>query len=360
MSRIETLTPAQIAKFPEYVEKWTRIGLSCEPCDYEHATTIVTRMYEKVGMGVPLFVLCDSPLSAGVVVALLKRTSVSNSVSGSVWDSVWDSVGDRVRASVRDSVWARVWDSVSDSVRDSVWASVGDSVSASVRDSVRDSVRASVGDSVSASVSNSGFGSHDAGWLSYYHYFRNEVGIEKCHDMDNLFELASVCGWWTPYKDVCVLQHRHNTLNRDEQGLLHCPDGYAVGYRDGWGVYAWHGVRVPEQVIIAPKTLTPKQIEQEENTEVRRVMVERFGQDRFLVESGAKAIHADEFGTLYRKEVSGDEPIVMVKVINSTPEADGTFKDYFLRVPPDITKAREAVAWTADMTAEEYEPLLET
>jgi hypothetical protein len=52
--------------------------------------------------------------------------------------------------------------------------------------------------------------------------------------------------------------------------------------------------------------------------------------------------------------------MVMVKVVNSTPEADGSMKDYFLRVPPTITTARGAVAWTFSKTETEYEPAIET
>jgi hypothetical protein len=55
-----------------------------------------------------------------------------------------------------------------------------------------------------------------------------------------------------------------------------------------------------------------------------------------------------------------DEPIVIVKVLNSTPEADGSTKNYFLRVPPEIRTAKEAVAWTFGMSGEEYSPLRET
>jgi hypothetical protein len=66
-------------------------------------------------------------------------------------------------------------------------------------------------------------------------------------------------------------------------------------------------------------------------------------------------VHRDETGVLYRKEFLNDEPLVMVKVINSTVEPDGSFKSYFLRVPPSMTTAREAVAWTFDMSPESYE-----
>lgn len=89
-------------------------------------------------------------------------------------------------------------------------------------------------------------------------------------------------------------------------------------------------------------------------------MIERYGQAKYLLDSGAKEIHSDNYGTLYRKDIEDDEPLVMVKVVNSTAEPDGTFKDYFLRVPPTMKRAREAVAWTFGMKETEYEPLAQT
>jgi hypothetical protein len=122
----------------------------------------------------------------------------------------------------------------------------------------------------------------------------------------------------------------------------------------------WHGMRVPAQIIKAPATITVAQIEAEANAEVRRVMIQRYGMARYLSDSGAKQISETERGTLYRKELAGDEPIVMVKVRNSTPEPDGSVKDYFLRVPPTMTNASEAVAWLCGKTAETYRPEVET
>ncbi|MGH9553254.1 MAG: DUF6745 domain-containing protein [Terriglobales bacterium] len=50
----------------------------------------------------------------------------------------------------------------------------------------------------------------------------------------------------------------------------------------------------------------------------------------------------------------------MVRVINSTPEPDGSYKHYFLRVPPEITTAKSAVAWTFDIDADKYSPRRQT
>lgn len=89
-------------------------------------------------------------------------------------------------------------------------------------------------------------------------------------------------------------------------------------------------------------------------------MIERYGLARYLTDAGAVEVARDECGTLYRKDVDGDEPILMVKVRNSTPEPDGSVKDYWLRVPPTITTARGAVAWTFDTPAAKYSPEVQT
>ena len=113
-------------------------------------------------------------------------------------------------------------------------------------------------------------------------------------------------------------------------------------------------------MILRPETITVARIEGETNAEVRRVLMERYGESRYLADSGAAPIHTDSYGTLFRKEIPGDEPLVMVRVINSTPEPDGHGKSYWLRVPPTIETAHAAVAWTFGMDAKDYQPDVES
>ena len=288
-------------------------------------------------------------------------TSVWNSVGNSVWnsvgnnvrDSVGNSVWNSVRDSIRDSVWDSVWDSVGNSVRNSVWNSVGDRVLTSVRDSVRDSVRVSVGNSV--------YGQHEASWLAFYEFFREKCGLlEQTHKLVGLWELAKSAGWAYPTKDICFVSERHTTLCRDERGRLHNMSGPAIQYPDGWEIYAVHGVRVPENIINKPLEITTSRIDEQRNTEIRRVMIDIYGQSRYLQDSGAKLLATDRFGKLWKKDLSDDEPIVMVEVKNSTPEPDGSIKDYFIRVPPSMATPQEAVAWTFNLPKDEYNPLVET
>ncbi|HEX3161149.1 MAG TPA: hypothetical protein VHQ92_01100, partial [Pseudolabrys sp.] len=180
--------------------------------------------------------------------------------------------------------------------------------------------------------------------------------------------MESACWWW-PHRDFVIVSERPNVIATElvdqarprgwNSHRLHNDTGPAVGWQ-GFGVWAIHGTRVPQHVVERPETITVAEVEAEANAEVRRVMIDRYGQERYLVDAGAETLATDRFGTLYRKTVAGDEPIVMVKVRNSTPEPDGSIKDYFLRVPPDMRTAQEAVAWTFGLDVKEYQPAVET
>ena len=293
----------------------------------------------------------------------LGSKKIKAQVGAQVGDQVRDQVRDQVGAQVRDQVRDQVGDQVGDQVRaqvgaqvrDQVRAQVGAQVMAQVMDQVGDQVWAQVG----AQVSRCGYGQHDAGWLSFYAAFQRFGLADIVAPLEGLLRLTRSCGWWWPFEHVAILTERSCVLTRDADGRLHGEHEAAIKYPDGWGVYAWHGVRVPERVILSPHTLTAQEIASEGNAEVRRVMIERYGWDRYLHDQGATPVQSDRFGDLYRTELDGAE-IGVVVVVNSTPEMDGSRKKYALLVPPDHQTAQSAVASTFGLTANEYQPVRET
>ena len=361
-TKIEKLTDTQIARFAEFRDRWLKIGLSTEPADRPAAEAAIIESYRAAGLDAPQrIVWCGSPLSQGLTRAIILDKKMIADIGKAVGDSVGDSVWDSVRASVEDSVEASVWDSVVDSVgasvRASVWASVWASVRASVWDSVWDSVEDSVGDSVGDSV----YGQHEAGWLSFYSYFREVCGLTTQTDsLRGLTSQAQAAGWFLPHAKICWVSERHNILRQDERGRLHDLSEPACAYPDGWAIYAVHGVRVPGWIIETPSEITPTKIDAEKNAEIRRVMMTKFGEAKYLEQSGAVEVSRDLRGVLYRKDIVGDEPLVMVRVENSTPETDGSAKPFWLRVPPGCKTAAEAVAWTFGVETHKYEPEVES
>jgi hypothetical protein len=372
--KLSKMTDAQLARLPAIRDEWLKIGLSCEPLDFEAAKAAAIDAYHVAGLKEPkYFFRFRSPIEAAYAAANLKSAQVGAQVGAQVraqvWAQVGDQVWDQVGAQVRPQVWAQVGAQVRDQVRAQVMDQVMDQVRAQVWDQVWDQGWNQVGAQVRAQV----HGNHDAGWLSF-HATLLKFGIKDCAKLEPLMRLAKVCGWWAPYANAVIFQDRPSELHRDEQGRLHNQTGAAVLYRDGFGVFAVHGVRVPAWIILHPEQITPAKIDAEQNAEVRRVMVEKFGQERYLREGNTKLVHKDDWGELYWKDQPGDEPIVMVKVVNSTPEADGSFKDYFLQVHPELRPllpngklgepqeltAHNAVASTWGLRGTEYAPAVET
>lgn len=177
---------------------------------------------------------------------------------------------------------------------------------------------------------------------------------------------------WEPFLDACeaglwifwVVEGEviavPRPVIRSLQGRLHCESGPAVDWPSGAQWHFWRGVRVTRDIIEEPSSITLAAISDEKNVERRRIMIERYGHARFLSDLGARPVHADDFGTLYRVELPNDEPLALVKVINSTPEPDGSRKEYYLRVPPGVRTAREAVAWTFSTPSSTYTPIIES
>lgn len=173
-------------------------------------------------------------------------------------------------------------------------------------------------------------------------------------------------------------------LHLDPEGRPHAEDGPAIAWPDGFVVHALHGIAVPASVVMEPETIILQSIDAEPNLEVRRVLIERFGIDRLISEGKAKLVHVDDTGRLWRRPGGPLPPrpvrtstwaapestrswlrrldawVAVVEVENATTEPDGTRKRYFLRVPPTMETAREAVAWTFGMDGESYRPDQET
>ncbi|WP_314411818.1 DUF6745 domain-containing protein [Streptomyces kroppenstedtii] len=277
-----------------------------------------------------------------------------------------DTFGASVRDAVLGAPWARERARLHGELGPHGWSGHWRATGAGLWESTRtlvDRVRAGIVDELAADratetqvrllLLDAALGQHDAAWLCA---FDSADGSP----LDGLAAVARHAGWWWPYEKAAVISERPLTLHRDEAGRLDRGDGPALGYADGFELYAWRGMPVPRDFLHELTRLTPERIRGEENAELRRVMLEFYGYDRYLDESGAVPVHRDETGVLWRVQLVGDEDVVMVEVVNSTPEPDGTSRTYWLRVPPSTRTAREGVAWTFGVGVEAYEPLQQT
>jgi hypothetical protein len=258
---IEQLTLEQTARFPEFIDKWTKIGLSTEPADRPRAEAAVRLMYKIGGLPSPeKIVWFDSPMAM-----YIKYKKIDNRA---VWDAVRSTVRDAVRSTVRDVV--------------------SGIVRSTVRDVVSGIVRVAVWDTVSDAVWDTVYGSYEAHWLAHYDYYREVFGlVEETDKLAGLFELAKSCGWIIPCEKVCYASERHNILNLDSKGKLHCEDGPAIVYPDGWSIYADHGIVVHEKVVTDPSGLAVRELKQMNNKTIK-IVLRKIGIEKFMSLPGTK------------------------------------------------------------------------
>ncbi|MFI2413831.1 DUF6745 domain-containing protein [Streptomyces sp. NPDC018947] len=334
---------------PDDVDRWRARAVTAAPADRRAAEAGVRLAYRRAGLAEPERIVWAGSPREGVR-TVRELTGAGRSVRDAVRTAPWAAERARAHADLGAAGWSAHWAATGGRLWDPV-RSLVDRVRAGVVEELAGGDAAAETE-IRLVLLDAVLGQHDAPWLAAFPTDRAPL--------DGLAAVSASAGWWWPYERAAVVCERPVALHRDEAGRLDRGDGPALAFPDGFALHAWRGMPVPAAFLGELRALTPERIRAEENAELRRVMLEHYGYDRYLSESGARPLHTDETGTLWRIELDGDEPVVMVEVLNSTPEPDGSRRTYWLRVPPTTREAREGVAWTFGLAAEAYLPVRET
>jgi hypothetical protein len=369
MGKIEKLTAEQEQALVAYHAECMAIGTSTAPADRPRAEAAISKMYQLIGKPQPTFVWCDSPATCILARFVLQEWSKTAKEGNSLETSL--------RTSLRTSL--------ETSLRTSLRASLGTSLETSLWTSLGTSLETSLGASLGTSLWTSNWGQQEQYWIGFYRFMELHLKIaydpQKSGHLGWWNDIAESANWWFPYEGYCFVSERPVRCAIDEERRLHHESLAAMEFKDGWKVYAYHGVTVPAQVIETPETITIEQIKNEENAEVRRCMVERMGWARFYSEAGMKVLHEDTLEsnfpsipiselvsesarlvTSYRPgtetaqllEAEGirdyeDRPLRFVRLTDPS-----TGRQYTLRVLHSHTRCYEAVGWSFGKTEEEY------
>ena len=159
------------------------------------------------------------------------------------------------------------------------------------------------------------------------------------------------CPWFFPFQGICFICDRPIKLSFNQENRLHGDGEAAIQHADGYQVYANGGVLLPEKYGTIPTSEWKSQwLLSERNAELRRVLVQGVGYNRICEELGAVELDSwHEYSLLKIKNyievdewesIDDNEPMHLLKMI-----CPSTRHIHFLRVPPDMTSAREAITW---------------
>lgn len=250
---------------------WIAIGLSTEPADRPRAEAGVRLAYRRAGLDDGVRIIWALSPASGAIIAesLTRRDSLPRHPA----------VGVKPAAQMPREALALMTPATAKIVR-----AIVEPVATYVSERVWKPIDRQIARLVRRPAVPAAFGQHDAPWIAVADVL-GQSGADVSQ-MEASAEIAQSCGWWWPFEDVCVLSERPSLLVLDQQGHLHSSDGPAVRYPDGWSLYAWHGVVVNANVVHYPNLITVAQIERERHPAIRRVLLERYGIERYSRDTG--------------------------------------------------------------------------
>ncbi len=185
--------------------------------------------------------------------------------------------------------------------------------------------------------------------------------------VETLKQILAECGWILMYENVCYVCDRPIKLSLDTEYRLHAEGESAIEFSDGYKLYSYRGITLPEKYgQIHPDNWQAQWLLEEKNAELRRVLIQGIGYARIARELQATELDCWKEYALLRinadidgfnpEDFEGDddapkkEDIYLLKMT-----CPSTGHIHALRVPPDVVSAQEAIRWVNwDIDSEDF------
>lgn len=319
---IDKLTKEQEVDVAVFYRKFRDIGCNTDEAD-KSVKSEISRFYKMMDKSSPNFIWVDSPWEANVVFS-----AMASGKEFPVLDVAID------RSIENDEMIPR-----------------------SIIEDVAEKVRIEKFGMISGNV--------NAYWLCYFEYarkslnFKFDYGDYDSDILDVWNRLVEKCGFFYCEENYVVVCNRPKELHFNDANELHCEDGPAVSFRRGTecDIYSINGVVVPEFVVMSPETITIDMVKSEENVEIKRVMMERMGIEKYLEDSKATLVDAD---TTFVDTLGSDKTVPRALMEDYEGRrflvaSDGSTKRvYFMEVPKECNTCVEASnALSGDISEED-------
>ena len=183
---------------------------------------------------------------------------------------------------------------------------------------------------------------HSTWWRTWAAWYLGAEIFGAQFDRDLLSEF---CAWCDACPFICggrgmVCVSQNPAAIHWNNHRLHNDAGASVLYRDLWSVHSLQGLRVSQQLVYWPEAQTLDDINSEDNEELKRIRIERYGWERYLSESNAAVVDRR------RNDMDATEEALMacgdLRVLVPTCKTGRLFA---IEVPPDIETCEQAQHW---------------
>ncbi|WP_333309550.1 leucine-rich repeat domain-containing protein, partial [Microcoleus sp. N9_A2] len=356
-----------------------RLTLSTTPIDAQKATEAIKVAYAAIGIEEPeVIIICSSPRDVCLQIFNLLKRDHSQNCSDEYSNRLGKNLDQKWMAPVGEFASPAVWKYELDSM--TIDSEVDSTLSSLIRELVNEYARSepTMGDYfddlddldnfdndnflpylesheiLTTSLSPSIYLSHlkcpetptnlfKAIYLT--EWYISSLGVNISQKAQEILRCQKLlfedCGLIFPFEKICYVCDRPRHISFDSQNRLHAEVEPAIEFADGWKIYYYHGVRLPEEYgKVHPNQWQSQWFLTEENAELRRVLIQEIGYERICQELEAKEIDSWQEYALLKIDNADVEPICLLKM---TCPSTGFI--HVLRVPFNLTSAREAIRW---------------
>jgi len=341
------------------------LTLSTTPIDAKKATETVKNIYVAIGHKAPQVIVCSSPPVADL--NFLKQLKIDSMSQNQISQKATGNLG------WGKSLLKELFQSVDVGVSLMFWKELGDEI---ILEPDTDCTLVSELEELAINYPES----RKSESRSYSNYLQpltptalvkeihltefliSKLGITLDQKAQELIrckqQLFEECGWIFPFEKICLVCDRPLHLRFDSANELHAEGEPAIAFADGYSLYFYHGVQLPEQYgKVHPDLWQAEWLLSESNAEIRRLLIERIGYDRICQQLQAVELDGWQEYTLLKIDNADVEPIYLLKM---TCPSTGFI--HALRVPPDVRSssrasltAQEAIRWVNwDIDPEEF------
>jgi hypothetical protein len=287
--RTRRLTPTERARIPEFVPKWTEIGLSSTPVNHPQAEWALCCLYASAGLAEPRIVWVPCPMTAILSAIVYTTIRAKGQEDKARDDRTLVRITERIMHSALPAMFAqlaprpmqllveravasalrgtsRIWSGfdvalvINNTRRATLDRVLNRSLDAAVYQRLHRRlvmpIQAGVGilsELLEPALNRVGYGAAGARirhaglaysgaplWAPYAglrDYVHQVLGIAL---EPGFIDTVKSCGLFWMLDGICFAAERPSHINRDEAGHLHCEVGPSVAYPSGWSW--WHGM----------------------------------------------------------------------------------------------------------------------
>ncbi|MGK7929800.1 MAG: DUF6745 domain-containing protein [Spirulina sp.] len=338
---VKTLSSEQEKLLLSYCNRWLSIAFSTQPIVCDRVIQVIQKVYDFLEIKQPNIIFCQSLQEVECKVTTLNpKRCLTDKISRIMIERLYSYIDSQIDKTLRNFLQSKflVEQSLSGMISNALWETI--------EEKRLDFNDLDLEEKMTQRLAGIA-GRLGAVWGGYLDFC---ISVLNCIHNTQLWELyqglAIECEYVFPYENVCFVCDRPRTLSFDSENRLHAEEKPAIEFADGFSVYAYHGVRLPEKYgKLPPSQWRSQWILSEENAEIRRTLIQGIGYTRICQELQAVALDTWQEYSLLKIDIEFDEELEEEPIYLLKMTCPSTGHIHVLRVPPNMNSAREAITW---------------